>query len=186
MSLDTFHAILDRLIEAEGQIDVLNLSGGEPLLHPRVLDIVDAANGREEIVRVSISTNGLALLESPDLVEQLVRRNVVLSLQMDGFDDGAYRTLRAKPLAEAKEQILELLDQADVSTSLIMTLAAGVNESQLPRVVQTLVDKLGCEFLSLSAHKINGPKGVGALYWRGQSDWSPLIYGGDQEQSRRA
>jgi cysteine desulfurase len=49
----------------------------------------------------------------------------------------------------------------------------------------TKVDELGCEFLSLSAHKINGPKGAGALYWRGGTRWAPLIAGGDQERKMR-
>jgi len=49
----------------------------------------------------------------------------------------------------------------------------------------TNVDELGCEFLTLSAHKINGPKGVGAVYWRGQAAWTPLIAGGDQERHMR-
>jgi cysteine desulfurase len=52
--------------------------------------------------------------------------------------------------------------------------------------IPTLVDELGCEFLTLSAHKINGPKGIGALYWRGGARWTPLIYGGDQERKLRA
>lgn len=141
MSLGSFQSLLDRLVEAEGQIDVLNLSGGEPLLHPRFLEIVDSANGRKEIVRVSISTNGLALLDNPSLAEQLARRNVVVSLQMDGYDDEAYRTLRARPLAETKQRILDRLEQADISTSLTMTLAAGVNEDQLPRVVEDLFER---------------------------------------------
>lgn len=49
----------------------------------------------------------------------------------------------------------------------------------------TRVDELGCEFLTLSAHKINGPKGAGAIYWRGNAKWSPLIAGGDQERTMR-
>jgi cysteine desulfurase len=49
----------------------------------------------------------------------------------------------------------------------------------------TLVDQLGCEFLSLSAHKINGPKGCGALYWRGGTKWTPPMAGGSQERSLR-
>jgi len=49
----------------------------------------------------------------------------------------------------------------------------------------THVDELGCEFLTLTAHKINGPKGVGALYWRGNTQWAPLIAGGDQERHMR-
>jgi len=52
--------------------------------------------------------------------------------------------------------------------------------------IRTNVDELGCEFLTLTAHKINGPKGAGALYWRGKERWNPLVYGGDQEQKFRA
>ena len=52
--------------------------------------------------------------------------------------------------------------------------------------IPTRVDELGCEFLTLSAHKINGPKGIGALYWRGNAKWTPLLYGGDQERGLRA
>lgn len=52
--------------------------------------------------------------------------------------------------------------------------------------IPTHVDDLGVEFLSLSAHKINGPKGAGALYWRGTAKWAPLLFGGDQERTMRA
>lgn len=52
--------------------------------------------------------------------------------------------------------------------------------------LRTAVDELGCEFLTLSSHKINGPKGCGALYWRGNTKWSPLVFGGYQEQKLRA
>ncbi|MCX7047352.1 MAG: aminotransferase class V-fold PLP-dependent enzyme [Candidatus Sumerlaeota bacterium] len=52
--------------------------------------------------------------------------------------------------------------------------------------IPTLVDKIGCEFLTLTAHKINGPKGAGAIYGRGAAKWAPLIFGGDQEHRMRA
>src|SRR5712691_8454701 len=44
----------------------------------------------------------------------------------------------------------------------------------------------GINFLSLSAHKFHGPKGVGALYVNRQTRFSPLIFGGSQENKRRA
>ncbi|WP_078379577.1 cysteine desulfurase family protein [Sutcliffiella halmapala] len=48
------------------------------------------------------------------------------------------------------------------------------------------VTELGIDFLSISSHKINGPKGVGFLYARTGTNFSPLSYGGEQERKRRA
>lgn len=47
------------------------------------------------------------------------------------------------------------------------------------------VDKLGVDFLSMSAHKIYGPKGIGVLYMRHGTPWIPWMHGGSQERRRR-
>jgi cysteine desulfurase len=48
------------------------------------------------------------------------------------------------------------------------------------------VDRLGVDLLSISAHKIHGPKGVGALYIRRGTEIGPIIFGGHQERELRA
>ncbi len=52
--------------------------------------------------------------------------------------------------------------------------------------LETNVDKLGVDLLSISAHKFYGPKGVGVLYIRKGTRISPLIHGGAQEWNKRA
>jgi uncharacterized radical SAM superfamily Fe-S cluster-containing enzyme len=125
-----FKLILDGLIHAERQIDVLNLSGVEPLIHPELLTFVDEALARPEVVRVSISTNGLRFLSDRDLLKKLHDRNVVISLQFDGFKEETYEILRGRRLLQEKLRILRMLEEEGISTSLTMTAAGGVNEDQ--------------------------------------------------------
>lgn len=46
--------------------------------------------------------------------------------------------------------------------------------------------KLGVDLLSIAAHKLYGPKGVGLLYIKNRTPWQPMLQGGSQEKERRA
>lgn len=48
------------------------------------------------------------------------------------------------------------------------------------------VMELGIDLLSVTAHKINGPKGIGFLYIKADTGIAPILYGGEQERKRRA
>ena len=48
------------------------------------------------------------------------------------------------------------------------------------------VKELGVDFMSVSSHKINGPKGIGFLYVKKGIPFKPLLFGGEQERKRRA
>ena len=57
---------------------------------------------------------------------------------------------------------------------------------QTPGKLEIDVQKLGVDFLSLSAHKLHAPKGIGLLYIKHRTPFQPYVMGGHQENKRRA
>lgn len=129
---------LDKLIATEGQIDVLNLSGGEPTVNPYFRDIIEECVARKEILRVSVSTNGLVLARDPELLQFLADRRIVVSLQFDGSDDNIYVALRGKPLLVEKLRLIEACAKKNVSMSLTATVVSGINDGQLAGIANLL------------------------------------------------
>ncbi len=56
---------------------------------------------------------------------------------------------------------------------------------QTPGKIKLDVKNLGCDFLSLSAHKLHAPKGIGMLYVKRRTKYQPYVIGGHQERGKR-
>jgi cysteine desulfurase len=56
---------------------------------------------------------------------------------------------------------------------------------QTPGKIKLDVKNLGCDFLSLSAHKLHAPKGIGCLYVKRRTKYQPYVIGGHQERGKR-
>ena len=138
LTLAQVNAILDRLLAAEGQIDILNLSGGEPTMHPEFRAIVDACLARDKILYVSVSTTGHRLARDPELLRFLAQRGVIVSLQYDGHDATNCRTMRGGDWIAPRRQLVEDIGAAGGRMSLTVTAMRGQNESQLGAVLENL------------------------------------------------
>lgn len=141
MSKQEFGRIIDGLIEKEGTLETVNLSGGEPTIHPDFLDLLDIAK-RPEISRVSISTNGLRIATDFEFCRELAKRKVYVNLQLDAMTNPELRTLRGPgDQALAKEKALENLEKAGVRTTIISTVCKGINDSKIGDCVKLLLEK---------------------------------------------
>ncbi|MCA9796451.1 MAG: radical SAM protein [Candidatus Eremiobacteraeota bacterium] len=140
MTKDDFQGIIDLLLKAEGSLETITLSGGEPTSHPHFLELVDMAT-RPEIGRVSVVTNGIRIANSREFCEQLKARNVYVILQLDGFTDEIQTTIRGVPLMETKWKALENLAELGISTQIAYVPARGVNEHQLGDAVRLLMER---------------------------------------------
>jgi 7,8-dihydro-6-hydroxymethylpterin dimethyltransferase len=127
---------IDRLVEVEGRPEVLQLSGGEPTIHPDFQRILAYAIA-QPIDYVMINTNGIRFANDQDLVKLVAdhRDRVEIYFQMDGLTDDAFVALRGQNLLSQKMRALDALDRANVHVTLVCTLQSGVNDDQIGPLV---------------------------------------------------
>lgn len=137
LPLDVVARMLDALVESEGEPDLLQISGGEPTLHPEFFAILDAARARP-IRHVMINTNGLVLAQDPDFCARLAeqKRGLEVYLQFDSLDRDALMNLRGADLRRIRQQALENLERHGISTTLVVTVKRGVNDHEIGAIVQ--------------------------------------------------
>ena len=130
-----------RLSREGGHLDVVMVSGGEPTIHPQVTTILAELAARP-INRILLNTNGLKIARDDALVAWLAdhRERVEVYLQYDGREPGSYRAHRGGDLVRFKESAVDRLSQAQVFTTLTMTVARGVNEHEIGAVIQRCLD----------------------------------------------
>lgn len=135
-SFEDLRADLEAFVAARGSLEVLQLSGGEPLLYPDLFRLLDVCKALP-IDHVMINTNGLELLCRKNLAAELAARkpHLELYLQLDGLDTESHRVLRGLDLLARKQEIIEKIVANDLPTTFVCTLVKDVNESQVGPLV---------------------------------------------------
>lgn len=131
-SLDTVIAMLDAVVANEGEPDVVQISGGEPTLHPDFFAILDAARARP-IRHLMVNTNGIRIANEDGFAERLAEYapGFEVYLQFDSLREDPLRALRGADLRATRAKALDRLDAVGLSTTLVVTLARGVNTDEV-------------------------------------------------------
>lgn len=137
LTLETIQGMVDFYIASEqGKAEILQISGGEPTLHPRILDILQYAHSTS-LAYVMLNTNGLRIARDEAFARALggFAGRFEVYLQFDGLDRQACQALRGGDFVADKLRAIELLGKYEVPITLVMTVQAGVNEGQIGEVV---------------------------------------------------
>jgi len=136
-SLDEVIAMLDAVVASEGEADVVQISGGEPTLHPQLFEILDAAKARP-IRHLMLNTNGVRIAQEPGFAEALAAYAPAFEiyLQFDSLQRAPLMNLRGADLRRVRQDALDRLNALNLSTTLVMTVKRGVNDEEIGEVIR--------------------------------------------------
>jgi uncharacterized radical SAM superfamily Fe-S cluster-containing enzyme len=135
-SLEQVQAMLDAVVRNEGEPDVVQISGGEPTLHPDFFAILDRAKAAP-IRHLMVNTNGIRIAQDGAFAARLAGYlpDFEVYLQFDSLEREPLLALRGVDLREVRWRALERLNRLGISTTLVVTLKKGLNDGEIGRIV---------------------------------------------------
>ncbi|WP_316183901.1 MULTISPECIES: cysteine desulfurase NifS [unclassified Bradyrhizobium] len=182
---------LQALLGAVFDHEIVFTSGGTESDNTAILSALETQEGRDEIVTTAVEHPAIL-----SLVEYLMDKRGV-AVHLIGVDAAGRLDLEAYKRALGPRTAIASVMWANNETGTLFPvsdLARLAHEAgalfhtdavQAAGKIAIDLKSAGVDMLSLSGHKLHGPKGIGALYVRKGTPFAPLLRGGPQERRRR-
>jgi cysteine desulfurase len=139
--------------------------------HPSVLEVCRLLEQYECVVTY-LGVDSRGLLDPEDLVSAMTPQTLMVSIMHANNETGVILPI---------DKLAQCVKQRDQTVLFHTDATQSVGKIRID-LCETL---RGVDFLSLSGHKLHGPKGVGALFIRESAPWRTFVVGGHQEAGRR-
>lgn len=128
--------MFDIIVENEGEPDVVQISGGEPTLHPDFFEILDLAKTKP-FKHIMLNTNGIRIAKDKAFAARLATYmpDFEIYLQFDSFKPEVLEVLRGKDLTDIRQKAIEHLNELNLSTTLVVTLQKGLNDGEIGSII---------------------------------------------------
>lgn len=135
-TLDEVKKMLDAVVQNEKEPDVVQISGGEPTIHPDFFEILDYAKSLP-IRHLMVNTNGIEIARNFEFAKRLssYAPEFEIYLQFDSFEKDVLQSMRGANLVSIREQALEHLNLLNLSTTLVVTIQKNLNDHEIGKVI---------------------------------------------------
>lgn len=137
LTLEQCGTALDAFVASEGEPEVVMYSGGEPTIHPQILEFIQLALDKG-VRTVNLNTNGIKLAHDKRFVKALASfdRKPNIYMQFDGFNERTHLEIRGRDLRNAKQKALDNCAEAGLTVTLVAAIEAGLNEHEMGDIVK--------------------------------------------------
>ncbi len=135
-TLEEVKQMLDTIVENEREPDVIQISGGEPTVHPQLFEILDYAKTLP-IKHLMLNTNGVRIAKDFNFTERLASYmpDFEVYLQFDSFKAEVLESMRGENLLDIRKNALAHLNALNLSTTLVVTLQKGLNDDEIGKTI---------------------------------------------------
>ena len=156
-TLDEVKAMLDTIVRNEKEPDVVQISGGEPTIHPQFWEIMDYAKSLP-IRHLMLNTNGIKIAKDLEFAKRLktYAPDFEIYLQFDSFENTVLRELRGADLNDVRKKAIENLNAVNLSTTLVVTLQKGLNDGEIGKIIDYALKQKCVRGVTLQPTQIAG------------------------------
>jgi 7,8-dihydro-6-hydroxymethylpterin dimethyltransferase len=159
MPLEDFRLILDHLrTDHGGELDIVNLTGGEPTMHPHLFEMLEMARAAG-IHRVTVCSNGIRLAKDEDYVARLAALGARIALSFDTFDPHADKLLQGAQMLATKLKCLELCEKHGLDVTLIPVMTRGVNDHEIGKILDFALNRSTVRHVEVHTMTYTGQSG---------------------------
>jgi uncharacterized radical SAM superfamily Fe-S cluster-containing enzyme len=134
--------MLDCVVRNEKEPDVVQISGGEPTLHPDFFRVLEMCKQRP-IRHLMVNTNGIRIAQDEEFAKRLAdyMPEFEIYLQFDSLRREPLMQLRGADLRSVRQKALERLNTLGISTTLVVTAERGVNDGELGQIIDFALEQ---------------------------------------------
>ncbi|WP_313502368.1 radical SAM protein [Kaistella carnis] len=135
-TLEEIEAMFDLIVKNEGEPDVVQISGGEPTIHPQFFQILDIAKTKP-FKHLMLNTNGIRIANDPGFAEKLATYapEFEIYLQFDSFKKEILEDFRGKDVSDIRMKALAKLNELNLSTTLVVVLQQDKNMDEIGKIL---------------------------------------------------
>ncbi len=135
-SMEQIETMLQTLLKSENEPDLVQISGGEPTLHPEIIPILKRLKN-SPIRHLMLNTNGIRIANDSEFVKQLaeIKQGFEVYLQFDSLKREALKNLRGIDARSTHKKALKQLEKYNISTNLVCAVRKGVNDSEIGDII---------------------------------------------------